>query len=261
MTEAFSLLHRHRHTLFATTANEIRSRYVGSTLGMAWAVLYPFMFLGLYAVVYTVILQVRLERHTSFEYVLLIFSGLIPFIGFSEALTSSTVAVVGNKGLLKNTMFPIELLPVKSVLSSSVSMTVGLSGLILLLWSQGRASPVQLLIVPIFLLQLLFSVGVAWIVSALTVFFRDITQIVGVLVLFLMLVSPIGYTRDMIPPGMMPLVYPNPLYYIIEVYRQVLFFNVVPWTFLALYVAMSLGTFVLGYLFFNRLKPVFSEYV
>ena len=261
MLEALTVLRKHRHTLFATTMNEIRARYVGSTLGMAWAVIYPFMFLALYAVVYTLILRVRLEQHTSIEYVLLIFCGLIPFIGFSEALTASTTAVVSNKGLLKNTMFPIELLPVKAVLSSSVSMTVGLGGLIVALWLQGRGSALHLLIIPVVLLQWLFSIGLAWLLSALTVFFRDITQIMGVFVLFLMLISPIGYTRDMIPAGMLPLIYPNPLYYLIEVYRQLLFFGVVPWSMLAVLVGLSAIAFVGGYALFNRLKPVFSEYV
>lgn len=261
MFEPIQVLIKHRHTLLATTANEVRARYVGSLLGMSWAVLYPFMFLALYAVVYTVILRVRLEQHTSLEYVLLIFSGLIPFIGFSEALTASTTAVVANKGLLKNTMFPIELLPVKAVLASSVSMSVGLCGLLVALWLQGRASPVQVLIVPIVLLQWLFSIGLAWLLSALTVFFRDISQMMSVIVLFLMLISPIGYTRDMIPAGMLPLVYPNPLFYLIEVYRQTLFFNTIPWSFLGVLAAMSIFTFLFGYALFRRLKPVFSEYV
>jgi lipopolysaccharide transport system permease protein len=229
--------------------------------GLLWAIIYPFLFLGLYALVYSLILRVKLEQRTTFDYVLIIFAGLIPFIGFSEALSPSAMSVVGNKGLLKNTMFPIELLPVKAVITSSVSMAVGMLSLLILLWFNGNISPLQLAALPLFILQIVFSLGLAWILAALTVFFRDIAQALGIITLFLMLVSPIGYTRDMIPHALMPLVYPNPLFYMIEVYREVLVFHVVPWNFLAAFVCVSLATFILGYGLFNRLKPVFSDYV
>lgn len=261
MIKAFEILVRHRHTLLATTINEIRARYLGSVLGAAWAVIYPFLFLGLYAGIYTFVFRIRLAQFTSIEYVLMIFAGLIPFIGFSEALSASTQAVISNKGLLKNTMFPIDLLPVKSVLASSVTMTVGLIGLLIAYACTGRASPVQLLIIPVFALQLIFSIGVAWLVSALTVFFRDIAQMMGVIVQFLMLVSPIGYTRDMIPKALLPFVYPNPLYYIIELYREILFFHQVPWKMLGFFTVLSLSFLWIGYVLFTRLKPIFSEYV
>ena len=258
---AFRVLYEHRYMLYATTLNDIRARYTGTFLGLLWAAIYPFLFLSLYALVYTMILKVRLEQYTSFEYVLLIFAGLIPFIGFAEALSLSTVSVVTNKGLLRNTIFPVELLPAKAVLTSSVSMTVGLIGLITILWARGEFSVVQLAVLPVLAMQLLFSIGLGWILAALNVFFRDIGQIMGVIVLFLMLVSPIGYTRDMIPSGMMPLLYPNPLFYLIELYRSILIFGTVPWTFALVFLLLSVGIFVLGYTLFRRLKPVFSEHV
>src|SRR5215469_12231686 len=96
------LFFRHRHILYATTLVEIRSRYIGTLFGLAWAVLYPFLFLGLYGIVYGLILQIRLERYTPFEYILIMFAGLIPFIGFSESLSASANSVSGNKSLIKN---------------------------------------------------------------------------------------------------------------------------------------------------------------
>ena len=261
MITPLTLIYRHRHTLYATTRNEIRARYVGSVLGAAWAVLYPFLFLMLYAAIYTFVFRVRLAGHTSFDYVLMIFAGLVPFIGFSEALSASTQAVVANKGLIKNTMFPIDLLPIKSVLAGSVSMVVGFLGLLIAYALAGETSPLHILIVPVLILQLIFSIGLAWIVSSLTVFFRDLATMMNVIIQFLMLVSPIGYTRDMIPKGLLPMVYPNPLFYIIEVYRQILFFHAVPWKLLGVFALFSLVTFWLGFALFTRLKPVFGEYV
>jgi lipopolysaccharide transport system permease protein len=261
LINALRLLFRCRRILYATTAVEIRSRYVGTTFGLSWAILYPFLFLGLYASVYALILQIRLQQHTPLEYVLIIFSGLIPFIGFSEMLSASVSSVVGNKHLIKNTMFPIELVPVKSVIASSLSMTVGLVGLLLALWIKRDFYPTQILVIPLLLIQLMFSIGIGWILAALNVFLRDTAQAIGILVLFLMIVSPIGYTRDMIPQQLLALAYVNPLFYIIELYRQVLIFGVVDPRFWLAFTLLASVTFWLGYQMFQRLKPVFAEYV
>jgi lipopolysaccharide transport system permease protein len=255
------LLFRFRHILYATTLLEIRSRYMGTLFGLTWAILYPFMFLGLYGVVYALILQIRLERYTPIEYILIMFAGLIPFIGFSESLGASTSSVSSNKPLIKNTMFPIELVPVKAVTASSLSMIVGLCGLLLALWIRGTFHATQLLIIPLLILQLMFSIGVGWLLSALNVFFRDVSHAIGIIILFLMIVSPIGYTRDMIPPELLATAYVNPLYYIIELYRQILIFgDVVPRFWLA-FGGISVVTFWFGYDVFRRLKPLFAEYV
>jgi homopolymeric O-antigen transport system permease protein len=261
LINALALLYRHRRMLWATSTMEIRSRYIGTLFGLGWAVLYPFLFLGIYASVYAFILGIRFGELTPFQYLLLVFSGLIPFIGFSEVISGSVSTVVGNKQLIKNTLFPVELLPVKSVIASSVSMTVSLIGLILALWFSGNFSVTQFLILPVFALQLMFFLGIAWLVSALNVFFRDVAHFVGVLVLFTMIVSPIGYTREMIPHQIVPLVYANPLFYAIEVQRQVLLFHVLSPTFLVIFIVISVGTFWLGFEVFTRLKPVFAEYV
>ena len=255
------LLYRSRHILYATTLVDIRSRYVGTMFGLGWAVLYPFLFLGLYAVVYALILRIRLERYTPIDYIILIFAGLIPFIGFSEALSTSVGSVAGNKQLIKNTMFPIELVPVKAVLTSSVSMAVGLLGLMIILWARGEFHATQVLIIPLLVLQLMFSIGVGWTLSALNVFLRDVAHAVGIVVLFLMIVSPIGYTRDMVPHQLLIVAYANPLFYIIELYRQVLVFGVISWRFWLAFGVIATVAFGLGYGIFQRLKPIFAEYV
>lgn len=110
------IIWRHIHVLWATTLTDIRSRFIGTIFGVAWIILYPLLFLGLYAVVYTMIYRVRVEEFGTFDYVLLIFCGLVPFLGFSEALGNGVGSVLGNKGLIKNTLFPIDLIPVKTVL-------------------------------------------------------------------------------------------------------------------------------------------------
>lgn len=253
--------YRYRHVLFVTSLNEIRSKYRGTVFGLAWAVLYPFLFLTVYASVYAFILKIKFANLTPNEFVLLIFSGEVPFIGFAEVLTVTVFSVVANKHLIRNTLFPIELLPVKAVIASSVSMTVGLVSLVIGLWLVGRIYWSQFAIIPIFLMQIVFSIGVAWLLSAANVFIRDLSHVMGIVVLFLMIASPIGYTHDMIPHKLLPIMLINPLYYFIEAYRQAMIYNSVPFVLLGVIAAFSIITFYLGFTLFTRLKPVFSDYL
>src|SRR5690606_10064864 len=143
--------------------------------------------------------KVRLGQYQSFDYVLLIFSGLIPFIGFSEALVTGVSSVTENKSLIRNTLFPIELIPIKAVLSSSVTMLFGLAMLMTTLWLRGDFHLTQFMLPILLVLQLIFSMGLIWFLSAVNVFIPDLNQVIAIVVLFLMLVSPIAYTMDMIP--------------------------------------------------------------
>ncbi len=261
MLAALKLIHKHRRVLKAISLNEVRTKYVGTTLGIAWCFIYPLLFLGLYAVVYAFILKVRVADMSTVDYVLLVFSGLIPFLGFSEALGTGVSSVVANRGLIKNTLFPIELIPVRSVLSSSTTMLVGLALLLPALWYRHGFFASQLLLPVILCLQLIFSCGLIWLLSALNVFFRDLGQLVAVFILFLMLVSPIGYTVDMIPPRLMSLMYPNPLYYLIMLYRECLVQGTVPMTLFIIFTVTAVVFFMVGYYIFSRLKMVFLDYV
>src|SRR5205814_1072809 len=138
------------------------------------------------------------------------------------------------RSLLKGAIFPVELIAVKSVLVSSVSMLVGLVVLMLILVARGELYATQLALPLAVLIQLLFTGGLVWILSILNIFFRDIGNIVSPLILFLMLVSPIGYTQEMIPESMMPIMSVNPLFYIISIYRE-LIGGQVPWMCLGIF--------------------------
>ena len=255
------LIWRNRWMVLATFRHELRQRHGASFFGLAWTVLFPIIFLGLYSLVYTLILQVRIPGKSSFDYTLIIFSGLIPFLGFSEALSTGVSSLVDNRSLLKGAIFPVELVAVKSVLVSSVTMLVGLTLLLAILVAQGEMRATQLALPLVLLVQFLFTLGIIWILSILNVFFRDIANLVSPLLLFLMLVSPIGYTDDMIPPQMMPIMVINPLYYMISIYRDLIHFGRIPGEKLAAFGAVSVALFVVGFHLFQRLKTMAADHV
>lgn len=258
----FILLYKYRRLLWQTTLNDIRSRFAGSVLGLVWLFFYPLLLLGAYALIYVYIFKVRFQLFDSNEYVALIFCGLIPFLGFAEALGFGVGSVVANSSLIKNTMFPIELVPVKSVLSSQSTQVAGMLMLIVVLVFLGKYSPWMPFFIIVWFLQLLFSMGIIWILSSINVFARDLQNIVSVMVIFLMMISPIAYTEDMIPVEMRMLIRLNPLYYIIISYQDIMMFGQFPrgdifWILLLI----SISTFYLGYWFFRKMKQVFVDNV
>lgn len=259
---AIGLLVRHRSMLWRTTLSDVRARFAGSALGLFWLVLYPLLFLGAYALVYLTIFKVRFELFDANEYVVLIFCGLIPFLGFAEALALGTPSVAASSNLIKNTLFPIGLVPVKSSLVAQMTQLVGMALLLIAVASVGRLSFWALLIPVIWVLQMAFTFGVLWILSALNVVLRDVQNLVSVAVLLLMMLSPIAYTAEMVPESVRPVLLLNPLSYLIECYRDLLMHNRFPDAgTIGILVGISMATFFAGWWFFERMQRVFSDHV
>jgi len=256
----FQLLIKHRSLLWITTINDLRIRFAGSILGLIWFILYPLMFLGLYALVYVFIFKVRFELFTSYEYVLLIFCGLVPFLSFSESLGNGIPSIVANVSLVKNTLYPIELIPAKSVLGSQGTQLIGMILLFGVLGFLGKLTMLAPLVILIWFFQILFAIGLIWIIASLNVYIRDLQNITAILVLFLMMVSPIAYTPDMIPASIRPFLSINPLYYFITAYQELLMLGTYPGNGIMFpIVSLGIGFFTFGFWFISKMKRLFAD--
>ncbi len=257
-------LWKYRSLLRQTTLSDIRARFAGSVLGLAWLVAYPLLFLGTYAIVYLFIVPVRFPDllDSSIEYVVVIFCGLIPFLGFAEALSLGVVSVTMNASLIKNTLFPIELIPVKAVLTAQATQVVGVGILLVSVVALGRLTWWVMLLPAVWLLQIMFSIGLIWILSSLNVIMRDLQTVIGIVILILMIGSPIAWTVEMIPPSLRPLLGLNPLYYMILSYQDVLMMGRWPMhNIFWILMGISMVSFFGGYWFFSRMKKVFVDNV
>lgn len=252
----------HRRLLWQVSRSELKARYAGLVFGVGWAVLTPLLFLALYAGVYMLILRVQAPGLTSGQYVLLIFSGLVPFLMTSEALASGVGAVVASKAVLNNTVFPIDLAPAKAVLLSQVSMVVGFTIIITALIMTRNVSWTVLLFPVIWGLHVLALIGLTWVLSLINLVFRDLQHLVGVALMSLMIASPIAYTSEMVPSSLKIVLLLNPFAYFVMAYQEVLVFGRLPiwWHWLVLGL-MSGGLFVVGGAFFSRAKRVLIDYV
>jgi lipopolysaccharide transport system permease protein len=243
------------------TVIECRRKYAGSILGVLWYPLYSALLLGSYCFVYLVVFRVRYRELSTYDFVLFVFSGLIPYLGFSEAISSGLGSVKANLALLRNAVFPIELVPVKHVLAANVGLLSSL-GLLLLMILPTAYFGWHLLYLPVALLSLLLlCLAVVWVLSAVAVVVPDVAQIVNIVLLLLMFVSPIAFTIDMVPARARALVYLNPLTYLIEQFRFALIgIRTSPLWYDVPFLLVCAAAAAVAGAFFRRMSPIFSDY-
>lgn len=255
-----ALIARHARLLITITRLELAKRYAGSLLGLAWFVLQPLMLLGAYLFVYMVVFRVRFPGFSQFDYVLYVFCGLVPYLGFMEGLTSGTLAVRQNMHLVKNVMLPVELLPVRNVLVAMAGQTIALVIVLLLVGWNGSLGAGALLVPVHLFVQFTFVVGLALLLSPIAVIVPDVSYVLNIVLFLLMFLSPIGFRPDMVPPEFQFVLTLNPLTYMIAVYRDSIIFGQLPggeaW---AVFVALAAVAFVVGSTFFRVFRGVLLD--
>ncbi len=259
--EAFALIREYRRVLWATTRVELAKRYAGSVLGGVWVVLQPTLLLSIYLFTYLVIFRMRFPGFSTMDYVLFVFAGLVPYLGFIEAATSGCVVLRQNLHLVKNVMLPMELLPVRAVTVSLVSQTVSLGVLLLLLLFHGDAGWHWLALPVVLVLQVMLLLGLVWILSVVSFVLPDVAPLVNLGVFFLMFVSPIGFRPDMVPDVLRPVLHLNPIYYLTEAFRSALLYRGPPDPrVMGGFAALSIVVFFAGAAFFREFKDVLVDY-
>jgi lipopolysaccharide transport system permease protein len=255
-------LSSHRRLLWRVTKNDLQQRYAGSILGIGWAMLGPLLVLAIYAVIYLEIFRIKVTGLSSTEYVFYVFCGLVPYLAAAEAIGQGVQAIVSNKAVLNNTVFPIDLTPVKPILGTQVVMSTGMAVVLIGAIANGRMHATLVLLPVIWLLNIMWLIGLNWILSVLNVVFRDLQNLVAAILMVMLIASPIAYTPDMVPSNLKLLLALNPFAYFVVAYQQVIMLGIWPsFPHTTILVVMSLVTFVVGSWFFDRAKRVIIDYV
>lgn len=259
----FGMLVRYRRLIWDLTVLDVKVRYAGSRLGLIWMVAAPLLILSGYLILFGVILQVRpYAAIDGFEYGILITAGLLPWIGFSESVMRGTGSVLAQRNLMKSRLFPMELIPVTSVCAGLVGQLVGTGLLLIVLMLWDRLSTALVLLPAVLCVQAMLSVGIVWFLSCVNILYRDTSQVVGLLMTVLMLVSPIAYTQEMVPATMEWFIRMNPLSHLIESYRGVLLPGYkLDLVWLAMLTSMAVVVMLAGYSYFMRLRRILPDYV
>jgi lipopolysaccharide transport system permease protein len=253
---------RARAVVRALVARELRSRWVGSSLGVLWSVLPPLMQLAVYTFVFATVLDVRFGS-TDHPFVLYLACGLFPWLAFQETLVRSATCLVDQSVLVKRVVFPIAVLPVHLAIAALVHQLIAFACLVILMAAFGFPPTPALLALPALLLvQLVLTVGFGWLVATLHVYFRDTAQALGVLLPIWFYLTPIIYPARLVPPVLEPVLALNPLAALVEGYRDLFLQGVVPaggreaWL-----VFVSAVVFATGATAFERARGEFADLV
>ncbi|GAB2497625.1 ABC transporter permease [Arenimonas alkanexedens] len=247
------------------TWREISGRYRGSVLGLIWSILTPLMMLAVYTFVFSVVFGARWSASVlpggKFDFALFVFVGVMLHAVLAEAITRAPSLIIGNANYVKKVIFPLELLPATVVGAAGFHALIALGILLVSVVALGGGLPWTVLWMPLLLLPLLLlSLGLAWGLAALGVFLRDTSQVTGVLATVLMFLAPVFYPVSALPESLRAWLYLNPLTFVIEQSRGVIFAGEAPD--LALLGLFWLGAALaaqLGFWFFQKSRSGFAD--
>ena len=259
IASALTTIFRQRNLLLITTKADIKNQYAGTALGLFWVVIGPMVLLALYTIIYAFIFRVRVPDYTVQEYVLNVFSGLVPFLAFSQSLANSASVMRRDQKLLFSS-YPNVFIPIKCVL---VSYVIVVAGTVLVIIGDLAVSEVTwtILLVPVVMfLQLMFSIGLGMIVALFSIILKDIEVMVQYVTIALLVVTPIAYTPEMIPSGLKPLLYANPLFYYTYANQHLILLNQLPpIDIIIIGSAASFIMFFAGLWFFTRARQALND--
>jgi lipopolysaccharide transport system permease protein len=253
-----------RGLIQSLVVRELKARYRGSVLGFFWSFVNPLLLLLIYTFVFTVVLPGTHPAEIE-PYALFMFCGILPWTWFSSSLIESSNVLISGGNLIKKVLFPAEVLPIVTVLSNMVHFFLGLPILAaFLVYYRASLHPGELLWFPVIVVvQLLLTVGLALIVSSLTVHFRDIKDLLANLLTFWFFATPIIYPMAAAPEPGRRFLNLNPFTHLAISYQEILFYNgpFGHWKWLLALLIASAGLFLFGYFLFDRLRDSFAEEV
>lgn len=258
MLKEIKTLLKYKEMLKNNVQKELRARYKGSILGFLWTFVNPLLMLIVYTIVFSTILQVRTEGQ---NFSVFLFVGLVPWIFLSNSIAQCSTVVISNANLIKKIYFPRILLPISAVITNLVNMLltfVIIFAVIIIMHIQ--IAPVILLLPLIIFLQFVMVLGFSILVSAVTVYFRDLEHICNIFLMVWMYLTPVFYPLDYVPKEYLGIYTLNPAAVITISYRDILLNSRMPnMASLGWVLMFSIALLIISYLVFYRLQKRFAE--
>lgn len=254
--KVFKELYNYRELLKTNVKKEIRGKYKGSWLGVLWTFLNPLLMLGVYAFVFPYILRVNVDNYTIFMIV-----ALIPWNFFTTAVQTGAGCVVANGNILKKVYFPREIIPISITVSQLVNFLITCLIMFVFILVSGVGFSYHIILLPVLILiQVILTLAINFVLSAITVFVHDVDHFVSVALTLGFYATPIVYLSSMLPKKFQWAMSVNPMAVLVESYRSILYYHQFPnSTLLGIWTIASIVLLVLGYLIFKKLEKSFVE--
>lgn len=253
-------LFQHRELILSFARRDIRARYRQTALGIAWALLQPLSLMVIFTLVFS-----KLARVPSGDipYPIFVYSALIFWAFFTTSLSQGTIAMVANASLVRKIYFPRETLLLAVLLAGGLDLAIAfvIFGA-MLLYYQITLTWLAMWVVPLFAIQILFTLGLILVTSAVHVYFRDIGHAMPLVAQVWMFVTPVAYPLALVPAWLMPLYVANPMAPVIEGYRSVILRAEPPDLFnLGVALAISVLLVFVAYVWFKRSERTFADVI
>lgn len=237
-------LYNFREVLMNFAIQDLKVRYKRSFFGFLWSLLNPILTMTVTSIVFSAIMRFELNN-----FVIFLFSGLLPWSFISISIDSSTNSLINAEGFIKKVYLPKMIFPISLVLANFINMVLSMIALFIILIFIGAKVTLTLFYLPISLLLLFFFVcGLSMILSVAAVYFRDVRHLIGVITGALFYLTPILYPLDYIPDKYAKFIEWNPFYYFIQLFRFPIYQGDIPYvSTLFICLGLTIGTFSIGY--------------
>lgn len=254
---------RHRDLIWEMARREVADRYVGQMLGMFWAFFHPIFLIGLYVFIFAFVFKQKVggTADLPLDYTAYLLSGIVAWLSIQDGLIKSCTIITSNAALVKQTVFPLEVLVIKSMAVSLFPQLISLLLLVVyVLATHGSLQLTYLMLPLLVLVQILGMIGIAFLLAPVGAYFRDIKDLVQLFSSAGIYLLPIFYIPSWVPDLFRPFLYLNPFSYMIWCYQDALYFGRFehPWSW-AIALLLNIFLFNLGYRLFRKLKPALGN--
>ncbi len=252
-----------RQLILTMTIRDFQIRYLGSYLGLLWAFIQPAFTIMIFWFVFQI--GFKSAPVKDFPFILWLICGMIPWFFISEVLATATNSIVENNFLVKKVVFRVSVLPIIKLLSALFIHIFFITIIFIFFALYGHFPSLYNLQFAYYSgAAAIFLLGITWLTSALTVFLKDINHLIAMLLQFGFWMTPIFWSLDILPQSYRLYIKLNPLYYIIEGYRDSFINNVWFWQhplYTVYFWAITCLTLVAGAFVFSKLKPHFADVI
>lgn len=250
-----------RELLWQMVGREVKARYKQSILGYFWVILNPLAQMLVMSFAFSLILRIPTNATSNIPYSVFLFVALLPWNLFSTSLTSACNSLVNSTSLITKVYFPRSILVLAAMLSKLVDFVFALS--ILIIYMIAYHLPINfniLWVIPIFLIQQVFTLGLSLFLAAANLIYRDIQYLINLVLILWMYATPVIYPADIVPDKYKLIFQLNPMAVIINAYRQTLLGGGTP-NLVGLLVALglSLGSLLIGLSYFKSREKIFAD--
>lgn len=245
------MIYSNRYALWSMVISQLKAKYSGSILGISWAVVNPLLIMLVITFVFTVVFKTEIKNFSFF-----VLSGIFPWIFFSNALSEATVSFLNQQNILRQFNLSREIIPLSSMLANFLNFLIGWLVIYpLFLFFNPKIITLLPILIVVFLLNLCFVFGLGLILSVANVFIRDIAQLLSVLLMLWLWLTPVFYSVEMVPVKFRWICNLNPMTSYIIYYREVVFAGTIPSfsVFIATFL-WAVFSMILGYWVFLRLE-------